>query len=268
MQFKVGGQLQDAFYHPTSRPPNRIHLSKVLPKLEAKSSKGTEHVIAEYTPVSSQGPTSTCVANAVCDCCEILLGLQHGATSVKQLSRRYLYWVARSTHDATHTDSGTYLRAAAWQITKVGVPAEKYYPFSTNPSDINATPPLTTHTMASENRIKGVYSLTARGLPRTSQIEASIRADHPVVFGTPVDEAFVQHNGKTVYDVPKGRTLGGHAMIVVGVRTANSGKREFLIRNSWGESWGDKGHTWVTDQFLRRSETSDLWVFTQMQLID
>lgn len=43
------------------------------------------------------------------------------------------------------------------------------------------------------------------------------------------------------------RSGGGHAVVISGYRETDSGK-QFLIHNSWGESWGDKGYAWVSEQ--------------------
>ncbi|MCL2824187.1 MAG: C1 family peptidase [Polyangiaceae bacterium] len=42
----------------------------------------------------------------------------------------------------------------------------------------------------------------------------------------------------------------GHAVVLAGYRTVQ-GKRQFLIHNSWGESWGDRGYAWISEQMVR-----------------
>ena len=42
---------------------------------------------------------------------------------------------------------------------------------------------------------------------------------------------------------------GGHAVVVSGYRETPSG-RQFLIHNSWGESWGDKGYAWFSEKMV------------------
>jgi C1A family cysteine protease len=41
-----------------------------------------------------------------------------------------------------------------------------------------------------------------------------------------------------------------HAVIAVGHGTAD-GHRAILVRNSWGPGWGDAGHGWLTESFLK-----------------
>jgi len=266
---QVGGHLPDAQYRPTGKKPPVVYpFNLAAARLTRAGSSTKDHVIPEYTPISDQGPTSTCVANAVCDSCEILLGAEHGEGRVVQLSRLFLYWVARKTHEATGEDKGTYIKAATWQLQELGVPEEKYFPFSTKLEVLTSSPPLEAFTIASENRVTGSLSITAAGAQRLEQIETSIRADHPVVFATTVDTPFMQFRGRDVVGPPTALIRGSHAMIVTGVRHAKTGSREFLIRNSWGSNWGYQGHAWVTESFLGRRETSDLWVLTRMPVID
>jgi hypothetical protein len=42
----------------------------------------------------------------------------------------------------------------------------------------------------------------------------------------------------------------GHAVVLAGYRTVN-GRKQFLIHNSWGESWGDRGYAWISEDMVR-----------------
>jgi hypothetical protein len=48
---------------------------------------------------------------------------------------------------------------------------------------------------------------------------------------------------------------GDHAVAVVGYRWAN-GQRQFLLHNSWGTDWGERGFVWIAEPNLRRHFTS------------
>ncbi len=43
---------------------------------------------------------------------------------------------------------------------------------------------------------------------------------------------------------------GGHAVAIAGYRET-SGGRQYLIHNSWGQSWGDKGYAWVSEKMIK-----------------
>lgn len=46
------------------------------------------------------------------------------------------------------------------------------------------------------------------------------------------------------------QSSGGHAIAIAGYREA-SGGRQYLIHNSWGESWGDKGYAWISEKMVK-----------------
>lgn len=47
------------------------------------------------------------------------------------------------------------------------------------------------------------------------------------------------------------RDDSGHAVLLVGYRTT-TGRREFLIHNSWGPTWGDGGYGWISEAMVTR----------------
>lgn len=49
-------------------------------------------------------------------------------------------------------------------------------------------------------------------------------------------------------------TSGGHAMVIAGYRVRPSGTY-FLLHNSWGEAWGDRGYAWVHEKTLETNLT-------------
>jgi C1A family cysteine protease len=52
--------------------------------------------------------------------------------------------------------------------------------------------------------------------------------------------------------------LGGHAVLCVGYDDA---KQMWLVRNSWGTSWGILGYFWMPYAYLTSTTlASDLWV--------
>jgi hypothetical protein len=43
--------------------------------------------------------------------------------------------------------------------------------------------------------------------------------------------------------------VGMHAVVVVGYGELDDGQTAFLVRNSWGDSWANQGHAWITSSF-------------------
>jgi len=225
--------------------------------------RGTSaYIIIAQTPISDQLNIGSCVANAWMDMCEILLGL--AGHPVVQLSRLYFYGICRMKDGTFGEDFGTYLRTGAKQAAKIGACPETLWPYNT--SKVFERPPLACTTVASDNRIKSYYRIDHSNAKRkVDDIETAIRAGHPVVFGTAVGPKFMDYSGGTFF--PEDSYLGRHAMIVHGVRVAKSGRREFLIRNSWGTGWGQDGLMWADESWLESPEFQDIWVGTMIDAI-
>lgn len=228
------------------------------------SSYGSAHIIQEFTPVSNQLNLNSCAGNATADSLEMLLG-QTG--KVIQLSRLFIYWNARVYTKDTDKDDGCYIRNCFDSLFTLGVPSEERWAY--NESKVFAQPDIFAYGQANDNKINSYYRINGTGTKRLDQIEEAVRSNHPVVFGTGISKQFITyHNQQVVWNIPD-NIAGYHAMVITGVRSRGS-KREFLIRNSWGDSWGDDnnpGHTWFSEEYMTWAETSDLWVPTLMSFV-
>ena len=103
---------------------------------------------------------------------------------------------------------------------------------------------------ARNHRIRGFQRLTQSGSNYDVDMEAVkqyLAQGCPVTIGMNVPPSFdrvgtVWEPKSREYDRPS--RYGGHAMCVIGYDDAYQGGA-FLIMNSWGNNWGDKGCTWV-----------------------
>jgi len=60
----------------------------------------------------------------------------------------------------------------------------------------------------------------------------------------------------------KERSLGGHAVIVMGY---DDDTECFIVKNSWGTKWGDKGYFYMPyDYLLNRNLSDDFWVIQKV----
>lgn len=252
-EVKLGGYIPD---EKSDKDYRFTSLALSLPTGAA----GARKIIQEMTPVSNQGRLSSCVANSTVDALEILLGLQD-PSSVKQLSRLFVYYNSRNYHNATRGDQGTYIRHAFTSLRDFGVCLEGTWPYE--PDSVYLQPNLRSYQEASDNRLAAFYRIDSDGDTRLDELVNALNANHPVVFGTAVSKEFTQvfHAGADLIFSPPTSVAGNHAMILVGYDT--SPQLRFYVRNSWGSSWGDgTGHCWMTADYLKSDATFDIWVPT------
>jgi hypothetical protein len=72
-----------------------------------------------------------------------------------------------------------------------------------------------------------------------------------VWFAMQVGETWMTLKGDTIDDWTPDQIAGGHAIVFAGYRHKN-GKRQFLVHNSWGTGWGDKGYAWINEGMINQ----------------
>jgi C1A family cysteine protease len=91
----------------------------------------------------------------------------------------------------------------------------------------------------------------------------------PFVFGFTVYESFesqeVAKTGIVQMPQPSERSIGGHAVLAVGYDEA---QRRFIVRNSWGTGWGQKGYFTIPyDYVSNRNLSDDFWTIRRGERI-
>lgn len=102
-------------------------------------------------------------------------------------------------------------------------------------------------------KIKESIKISTRVLENIKQVLA---AGHPVAYGTSLYTDFKTYDGKTVPYVGNGKIWMnnktgkpvGHCMMILGYddNCNNTGTGAFLIQNSQGDEWGEKGRVWMS----------------------
>jgi C1A family cysteine protease len=206
-----------------------------------------------FTTPSNQYNIGSCAGNATADSVEILNAIE-GKPRV-ELSRLFVYSMARTLHQALAKDEGTYIRTCFKVLSTFGICEETVWPYDTR--KVFVSPSLTAQRRALGHKIHSFYRISSTGQDRIDDVAKALRLRKPVVFGTLVDQAFVDLRNFNPMSEPRGKTLGGHAMIVVGIQDGN-----FIVKNSWGTGWGQKGFWLMKPSYLAWKNTHDLWVPT------
>ncbi len=70
------------------------------------------------------------------------------------------------------------------------------------------------------------------------ELKSHLNAGYPVMLGAVIDQGFYKARKGHVWKKREGKSLGGHALVLVGYDDA---KRSFKVINSWGPRWANGG---------------------------
>lgn len=206
-----------------------------------------------YTTNTNQYDSNSCTGTATADSVEILNALV-GNPRV-ELSRLFVYSMARILHQELDKDEGCYIRTCFKVLSTFGVCEEKYWPYNTK--KVHVSPSLIAQRQALGHKIHSFYRIKSTGQKRVDAVQKALRMKHPVVFGTKVSNSFSDVTHFSPISEPTKNIGGGHAMIIVGILGSN-----FIVKNSYGKEWGQNGFWLMTPSYLAWDKTHDLWVPT------
>jgi len=202
--------------------------------------------------VEDQKELGSCTANALAGALEYLM--KKDKVPYVDMSRLFIYYNERVIEHTVKTDSGAMIRDGIKTLAKQGACPEKSWPydiakFATKPTKACYTEALN-YQILSYARINTV-----------DEMRACLAGGYPFVFGFAVYDSFEsQQVAKTgVVEMPKAgeKMLGGHAVVAVGYE--DHAKR-FIVRNSWGTKWGQKGYFTIPYEYLaNRNLSDDFW---------
>lgn len=202
--------------------------------------------------IENQGNLGSCTGQSIAGAIELLNKRNGKPTDV---SRLFIYYYERLMLGTVNYDSGAYIRDGIKATNKYGASLESYWPY-----DIRKfrQEPITEAKNDALNRKVTRYE-------RVSDLNGCIDAlsnGYPVVMGFYVYESFMSMNVAKTGNMPYPNTkreklLGGHAVLLVGY---NKSKKVFIVRNSWGTSWGDNGYFYMPFDIVKPNMSSDYWI--------
>jgi C1A family cysteine protease len=159
------------------------------------------------------------------------------------LSVEYLYWSSRRGRPTSA--SGTTFEDAAFALRTTGQPYEEAWPYDPYRDEQAAQyePPA-----AADQKERFVAEAMPLSELSVTALRRHLDLGRVVAIGLPTWRGLSHPVGGRL-STPTRAELSGdlHAMVTVGYDTETS---ELLLRNSWGESWGDNGYAWIADQFV------------------
>jgi C1A family cysteine protease len=252
-------------------------VSRILAKSTSmkKAHKNPPHAVdlrAHCSPIEDQGALGSCSANAAVGMLESFERRAFG----KHLdaSRLFLYKVTRQLMGLTG-DDGAYLRETMKAMVLFGVPPEIHWPY--DQQRYNDEPSAFCYSYAQNYKAIEYYRLDPPGTPKTAlldRVRNSLAAGLPSMFGFTVYSSMPPlGDGAGLIPFPAlgDSVAGGHAVLAVGYddqKKIGSKKGALLIRNSWGESWGQLGYGWLPYAYIEAGLADDFWTMVKSDFVD
>jgi C1A family cysteine protease len=202
-------------------------------------------------PIYNQKALGSCTGNAV--------GFGYHFEEFKQgvkdpfmPSRLFIYYNERVLDGTVGEDAGSEIRTGIKTIAKDGVCPETMWPYVISKFKNKPTPAC--YKEALKHRAI-TYMRVAQDL---KNLKACLSEGYPIVFGFNVFESFespeVAKTGMVPMPLPKEKNIGGHAVVIVGF---DDERQVFIVRNSWGEDWGDQGYFYMPYAYIIDNKLCD-----------
>jgi C1A family cysteine protease len=202
--------------------------------------------------VENQGQLGSCTGNAIAGAVEFLE--RKDRVRFVNVSRLFIYYNERLIEHTTKSDSGAMIRDGIKTVVKQGVCSERKWPYTV--SKFAVKPPAACYREALEHQVTSYQRILT-----IDEMRTCLARGFPFVFGFTVYESFespqVARSGVVPMPQAGERVMGGHAVLAVGYHDAD---RRFIVRNSWGASWGLQGYyTMPYDYLADRDLADDMW---------
>jgi C1A family cysteine protease len=237
-----------------------LRYALVRPEALARPLPALVDLRLQCPPVYDQGNLGSCTANAIAGAFEFELMRQK--LSVFNPSRLFIYYNERVLENHVKDDSGAQLRDGVKSVATQGVCDETKWPYIE--SKFAKKPSKTLYTAAKKNL---AIQYTRLNNTNISELKSCLATGNPFVFGFTVYQSFegttVAQTGVLNMPGKNESVVGGHAVMAAGY---DDKKKAFIVRNSWGSTWGQKGYLYMPYDYLTSTDLADdFWTISQVE---
>lgn len=221
---------------------------------------------SQMTPIEDQGQIGSCVANSTAGAVEHLINVTQGVHY--DVSRLFIYYNSRKYHHDEDKDSGTMEETAVKSLQEYGVCSESTWPYEDTLDALTTKPNKNAYNEAKNFKIKEFQSVEVD----LNTWKSALAEGHPIIFGMSLFDSFDRQKRPGLVPMPSAKersreSHSGHSMLCVGYSDPD---RLFIVRNSWGTSWGDDGYCYIPYDYMMNTEFNDTdgWVLYSADPID
>jgi hypothetical protein len=205
---------------------------------------GAKDLRAAWWDINDQGSTGSCVGWATADSVIRWMFVNAGRLPKNVLLAPRFIWMSAKETDEFNAqpttfieDEGTSLKAALDIARKYGNVPDSVLPFKTG--KLYPDPAKTFYSIAAQYKIASYFNLNNN----LANWRTWLATKGPILTRLDVDNTWYNAtNTGGKLDVYQPHTkAGGHAVAIVGYTPGR-----FIVRNSWGKTWGDKGYGYAS----------------------
>ena len=203
--------------------------------------------------INDQGATGSCVGWATADSVVRWHLVKAGRLlRAELLSPRFVWMAAKETDQFTTRpttfveEEGTSLKAALDIARKYGVVRDSLLPFASGALYPGSAKTL--YAIAAQLKVLAYFNLGTN----LSNWRTWLATKGPILTRLDVDATWQNASATAgvLDDYLPDTTIGGHAVALVGYRPGR-----FIVRNSWGTGWGDKGFAYASLAYAQEAFT-------------
>ena len=203
--------------------------------------------------VYDQGNLGSCTANAIAGAIEFDFIKQKHSDIIP--SRLFIYYNERLMEGTVKVDAGAQIRDGIKSVANQGVCAESTWKYIVEYFKRKPT------AFAYKSALNNLVTSYQRLPQDLNTLKQCLAEGYPFVFGFAVFSSFetqeVANTGIVNLPTSNDTMVGGHAVMCVGYDDATE---RFIVRNSWGTDWGNKGYFTIPYSYLtNQGLAADFW---------
>lgn len=228
-----------------------------------------------YFPnVYDQGEIGSCTANAAAGALEYYQKRWYqqnkGLDYSKTPSRLFIYKHNRYLMGIQNGDVGATIKHTMQALHRFGAPEEdSKYGTEYDPRNLDKGYEPVVYALADDFKVDAWYNYDGVGRSQEEilwDVKRHLAVGQPVLFGFIVYRDAITDAARGGYIKPPNTydsQVGGHAVLAAGYDDA---KGALIIRNSWGEDWGDRGYGYLDYDYVRRNLAGDFWSIIKIDM--
>lgn len=204
-----------------------------------------------FTSVKNQGSQGSCTVFSISSIYEYIL--KKSSFSEYDLSEAFVYYNVREKNNKVMEDTGSSLYEVISCMVEQGICMEKLFPYK--PEDYTTKPGIEAYEDALQRLIKEAQNVNLT----VADFKSALSDGYPIAVSMKIYNSFGNNNSGFIFRPTeaeiKSKECGNHAMVVCGY---SDDERVFIVRNSWGRDFGDKGYCYIPYSYIEDTELTNM----------